>query len=285
MRLIKMTGGLGNQMFIYAMYLDMKKRFSDTRIDLSDMMNYKVHYGYELHNVFDLPNDEFCINQKLKKVLEFLFFKTILERQQNKETLEAYKKSYFWPLVYFKGFYQDSRHFENVKDEVRAAFKFKEESANDESKKLISELVNDSLSVSLHVRRGDYLSERTWKSHGCVCQEGYYNRAVEKMLELVPGAHFYVFSEDVDWVKENINLPSATFVNCNKGNDSWQDMLLMSKCHHNIICNSTFSWWGAWLNNNDDKVVICPEHWKNHDGGKSRLLEPSWVKVKTDDED
>lgn len=75
MRLIKMTGGLGNQMFIYAFYLRMKKRHTNTRIDLSDMMHYNVHHGYEMHRVFNLPKTEFCINQPLKKVIEFLFFK------------------------------------------------------------------------------------------------------------------------------------------------------------------------------------------------------------------
>ena len=91
MRLIKITGGLGNQMFIYAFYLQMKKRFPDTQLDLSDMVHYKVHHGYEMHRVFNLPKIEFCINQILKKVVEFLFFKTVLERKQN-GSMEAYQK-------------------------------------------------------------------------------------------------------------------------------------------------------------------------------------------------
>ena len=93
MRLIKITGGLGNQMFIYAFYLQMKKRFPDTQLDLSDMVHYKVHHGYEMHRVFNLPKIEFCINQILKKVVEFLFFKTVLERKQN-GSMEAYQKRY-----------------------------------------------------------------------------------------------------------------------------------------------------------------------------------------------
>ena len=123
MRLVKMIGGLGNQMFIYAFYLQMRKRFSNVRIDLTDMMHYNVHYGYELHKVFGLPRTEFCMNQPLKKVLEFLFFRTIVERKQHGR-MEPYTCQYVSPLVYFKGFYQSERYFSEVKDEVRECFTF-----------------------------------------------------------------------------------------------------------------------------------------------------------------
>lgn len=111
MRFIKMTGGLGNQMFIYAFYMRMKKHYSNTRIDLSDMVHYKAHNGYEMHRVFNLPPIEFRINQPLKKVIEFLFFKKIYERKQIPSSLVPYDKKYFWPLLYFKGFYQSERFF------------------------------------------------------------------------------------------------------------------------------------------------------------------------------
>lgn len=115
MRLIKVTGGLGNQMFIYAFYLRMKKYYPKVRIDLSDMMHYKVHYGYEMHRVFKLPHTEFCINQPLKKIIEFLFFKKIYERKQAPNSLRAFEKKYFWPLLYFKGFYQSERFFADTR--------------------------------------------------------------------------------------------------------------------------------------------------------------------------
>ena len=110
MRLIKMTGGLGNQMFIYAMYLKMKTIFPDVRIDLSDMVHYQVHYGYEMNKVFHLPRTEFCINRSLKKIIEFLLFKTILERKQG-GSLVPYTRKYHWPWIYFKGFYQSEKYF------------------------------------------------------------------------------------------------------------------------------------------------------------------------------
>ena len=121
MRLIKMTGGLGNQMFIYALYISMKQRGLNACIDLSDMMHYHVHHGYEMHRVFGLPRTELILNQGLKKVIEFLFFKTILERKQGGR-LEPFFGKHHWPLIYYKGFYQNERYFADCKDEVRRLF-------------------------------------------------------------------------------------------------------------------------------------------------------------------
>lgn len=182
-----MTGGLGNQMFIYAFYMKMKRLFPNTRIDLSDMMHYHVHNGYELHRIFQqLPEDEFCMPQKTKKVIEFLFFKTILERKQDLTTLRAFFKRRLWPLVYFKGFYQDERYFKDIEDEVRGAFAFNTALCNEKTLRMLRQIEAD---------------------------------------------------------------------------ESWQDMLLMSRCRHHVICNSTFSWWGAWLNPCRDKIVMAPARW------------------------
>jgi len=149
MRLIKVTGGLGNQMFIYAFYLRMKKYYPKVRIDLSDMMHYKVHYGYEMHRVFKLPHTEFCINQPLKKIIEFLFFKKIYERKQAPNSLRAFEKKYFWPLLYFKGFYQSERFFADIKDEVREAFTFDRSKANSRSLDML-DILDKERSFSTH---------------------------------------------------------------------------------------------------------------------------------------
>ncbi len=262
MRLIKMTGGLGNQMFIYAFYLKMHKAYPDTRIDLSDMMHYNVHNGYELHNVFPhLEAREFLIPQAAKKVIEFIFFRTILERKQNLETLEAFTCPRRWPLTYFKGFYQSERFFEGVEADVRRAFAFGQERASERTLAMSREISADAHAVSLHVRRGDYLQPSVWRNTGRVCSLSYYRDAIARMQTLVPQAHFYVFSDDPQWAQKHLPLPRATFITWNKGADSWQDMMLMSQCRHHIICNSTFSWWGAWLNPSPQKHVIAPQRW------------------------
>ncbi len=282
MRLVKMIGGLGNQMFIYAFYLQMRKRFSNVRIDLTDMMHYNVHYGYELHKVFGLPRTEFCMNQPLKKVLEFLFFRTIVERKQHGR-MEPYTCQYVWPLVYFKGFYQSERYFSEVKDEVRECFTFNPALANRSSQQMMEQIQNDPQAVSIHIRRGDYLNPKHYDTIGCICQLPYYKHAVSEIKKYVSNPHFYVFSEDLDWVKANLPLENAQYIDWNKGADSWQDMMLMSCCKHHIICNSTFSWWAAWLNPLVEKTVIMPEQWTSRQDSVDFVASCGrWVRVKTE---
>ena len=273
-----MTGGLGNQMFIYAFYLGMKRLYPRVRIDLSDMVHYKAHYGYEMHRVFNLPDNEFCTWQPLKKVVEFLFFKKIYEKKQSQTDLRAYTKKYLWPLLYFKGFYQSERYFASIKDEVRAAFSFDTSKASPATLSLIARIEADPHAVSLHVRRGDYLQPGVWENSGCVCQLPYYENAVREMKKRVPDAHWYVFSDDIDWVRDNLQLENAEYVDFNRSSDSWQDMLLMSRCSNHIICNSTFSWWGAWLGGNHNKVVLVPEKWFNT-APAPNIYPAEWVKV------
>lgn len=277
MRWIKMTGGLGNQMFIYAMYLQMRKQFKHTYIDLSDMVHYRVHHGYEMNRVFALPKVEICINQTIKKVVEFLFFQTILERKQN-GNFQAYQRRYLWPLVYFKGFYQSERYFLPIADEVRKAFTFDMSLANSKSIEMVKVIDNDPCAVSLHLRRGDYLKPEHWNSIGCVCQLPYYQNAVNAMNSRFERTSYYVFSDDIEWVKSQLKLPKAIYIDWNKGADSWQDMMLMSHCKHHIICNSTFSWWGAWLNPCKNKIVMMPERWLNQ-MDTPNIYPEGWIKV------
>lgn len=280
MRLIKMTGGLGNQMFIYALYISMKQKGLDARIDLSDMMHYHVHHGYEMHRVFHLPQTELVLNQTLKKVLEFLFFKTVLERKQGGR-LEPYFGRQTWPLVYYKGFYQNERYFKSCEAEVRQAFRFDLSLANAESLRLAERMDAEACAVSLHVRRGDYLQAKHWKNTGSVCTLEYYQHAVDEVMRRLPEAHFYVFSDGMDWVKEHLRLPENTvYVDHNRGNDSWQDMMLMTHCRHNVVCNSTFSWWGAWLNPHADKQVFCPDRWSAH-APASVIAPEEWIQLPT----
>ncbi|MGM9673646.1 MAG: alpha-1,2-fucosyltransferase [Bacteroidaceae bacterium] len=242
MRLIKMAGGLGNQMFIYAMYLSMHKRFGESvRIDISDILHLHPHNGYELHDVFCLPPCEFRANRLLKKVLEGTLFRIILERHQH-GSMKAYREPIYWPWIYYKGFYQNERYFADVEQEVRQAFTFIEKKANHQSRLLMERLQADPYAVSIHVRRGDYVSPQYWQNMGQYTSKIYFLNALERMRALVPQAHFYVFSDDLLWVRQNLPLSDATFVDWNMGKDSWQDMMLMSACHHHIISNSTFSW-------------------------------------------
>ena len=152
---------------------------------------------------------------------------------------------------------------------------------NDASRAIVEKIDADAHAVSLHIRRGDYLLPKFWKSTGSVCGLNYYQRAINTILSTDLAAFFYIFSDDMDWVKENQRIPDATYVDANTGNDSWQDMMLMSHCRHHIICNSTFSWWGAWLSPHTDGIVIAPERWFNGTDAP-HICPERWTKVAVD---
>ena len=141
-----------------------------------------------------------------------------------------------------------------------------------------AQIDQDEHAVSLHVRRGDYVQPKFWDTMGSVCQLPYYQHALREMEKRVGHPHYYVFSDDLDWVKANFDLPDAVYVDWNKGEDSWQDMMLMSRYRHHVICNSTFSWWGAWLNPRKDKLVIAPERW-TRDADSREIVPAEWIRV------
>ena len=179
---------------------------------------------------------------------------------------------------YFKGFYQSEKYFAGIEKEVREAFVFDIRRASRRSLRAMQEIKADPHAVSIHVRRGDYLLEKHWKALGCICQSSYYLNALAELEKRVKHPHYYVFSEDLNWVRQNLPLTKAEFIDWNKGEDSWQDMMLMSHCRHHIICNSTFSWWGAWLNPSPDKIVIAPERW-TQTTDSADVVPESWLKV------
>lgn len=201
----------------------------------------------------------------------------------NRDAWSPTRVSTFGLLVYFKGFYQSERYFADVKDEVRKAFTFNPTKASERSQQMMQRIQNDPQAVSIHIRRGDYLNPKHYDSIGCICQLPYYQRAIDEMKKQVGEPHFYVFSEDLEWVKDNLGLENAVYVDWNKGNDSWQDMMLMSSCKHHIICNSTFSWWAAWLNPSAEKTVVMPYQWTNQQDSSDFVAELGhWVRVKNE---
>ena len=134
-------------------------------------------------------------------VAELRFFKKIYERKQDPNSLRAFEKKYLWPLLYFKGFYQSERFFADIKDEVRKAFTFDSSKVNARSAELLRRLDADANAVSLHIRRGDYLQPQHWATTGSVCQLPYYQNAIAEMNHRVAAPSYYVFSDDIAWVR------------------------------------------------------------------------------------
>jgi len=133
----------------------------------------------------------------------------------------------------------------------------------------------------LHIRRGDYVHAPLANQFHGLCSLDYYQKAVNYIYQKIPDCHFYIFSDDHSWVCENFKLDyPVTMVDHNDADKDYEDLRLMSLCKYNIIANSSFSWWGAWLNANPEKIVLCPERWFNDLSLDIKDLMPdSWIRV------
>lgn len=181
--------------------------------------------------------------------------------------------------TYVIGNFQSEKYFSAIQDEIRKDFQFKIplEKENEQWKNKIENFS----SVSLHIRRGDYLSIAKNVSKFAQLSLQYYYDAIKYISAKIDNPIFFIFSDDSEWVKANLKTDFQThFIDSNKGKNSYCDMQLMSYCKHNIIANSTFSWWGAWLNNNQDKMVIAPNAWFADISINSQDIIPSkWIKL------
>ena len=157
---------------------------------------------------------------------------------------------------YIQGYWADERYFKEIGNILRKEFKPKKKF--DKRNQKIREKIREITSVSVHVRRGDYITNKTNipKFIGL----NYYVNSINKIKKSVPKPVFLVFSDDIPWCKQNLNslMDNVCYIDHNKGKDSYKDLLLMSACKHNIIANSTFSLWGSWLNKNFNKIILKP---------------------------
>ena len=179
--------------------------------------------------------------------------------------------------IYVDGYWQSYLYFEGAAASIRS--ELTPVVPMGEKDCAIANLMRSTHSVSIHVRRGDYVSNAAAAQHG-VCGLDYYRKAVEYMLCRVQQAHFFVFSDDPVWTRENLLLPSdAYYVDHNDASCAFQDLRLMSLCKHHIAANSSFSWWGAWLNPDEKKLVVCPKQWFADNRNTSSLSPSDWVRL------
>lgn len=183
------------------------------------------------------------------------------------------------PYTYIDGYWQSEKYFADIAETIRDDFRI--ESWVDPRARAIAGQVLGSESVSLHVRRGDYVTDpRTNQAHG-TCTIEYYQEAARQIAGRVSRPHFFLFSDDPGWVGANLKLDHpATLVSQQLSGNQYDDLRLMSLCRHHIIANSSFSWWGAWLNPRPEKIVLAPRRWANDPNWDDRdLLPASWVRV------
>ncbi len=294
MNYVALTGGLGNQMFIYAFKVSISKM--NKAVLFHPYFNHSSQYGnagYQLEKIFDIKKDDIWT----RMVLLFLsiYYHLIRLFPANKRAslfrligIHEYRvpdnfvfydgiiESYHERTL-FRGTWQSEKYFYSVSDVIRQSFSFREDLLNKQTKQLFKDICQITNPVSIHIRRNDYLSAQYVSGFGGICTEEYYCHAVKMMNAHVKDPFYLVFSDDIKWCREHIQLSDAIYVDWNTGADSWQDMFMMSKCKHNIIANSSFSWWGAWLNSNPEKIVIAPRTWWN--GLKDDVVPDSWIRI------
>ncbi|MEI7497654.1 MAG: alpha-1,2-fucosyltransferase [Candidatus Falkowbacteria bacterium] len=179
---------------------------------------------------------------------------------------------------YLDGYYQSFRYFNSIRDVLLADFKIKD-GLSQIGLEAERQILSSKYSTSLHIRRGDYVNQSGANYHG-LCDAKYYNTALAKLNKDNLTGEIFVFSDDIEWAKKNLILDqSVTFVSRPDLNYV-EEMILMSKCHNQIIANSTFSWWAAWLNENSQKKVISPRRWlAAKDVDIKDLILPTWETI------
>jgi hypothetical protein len=179
-------------------------------------------------------------------------------------------------ITFYIGGWHNEKYFVNIKNDVLKSFSFSKEI--DALSLALAKEMSENESVAIHVRRGDYLNEENINIFGRVCTKSYFEKAINIMNDQIDLPHYYIFSNDIAWVKENLNLERVTYITHNSGKNSWRDIFLMANCKHNIIANSSFSWWGAWLNKNEINKVVSPAKFLNSD--KTSDIYPNrWIKI------
>lgn len=257
MKYVILTGGLGNQMFEYAFYLSCRQKGMDLRLNRDLYEVNAMHNGYLLDRVFGVSAEDVKKSNNWSVLLTRLVCHFGFSWQVYTDKPMDYNPAAFnTKCRYYHGVFINAAYFKDYVQVIRDAFTFKNiDNRNEE----IAQIMNTENSVSVHIRRGDYLKNPIYG----VCGEDYYRNAIKKMASQTSDAKFYVFSDDPEWCRDFMGEMNVNYqvIDHNRGADSYKDMYLMTKCRHNIIANSTFSWWGAWLNDNPEKVVIAPSKW------------------------
>jgi Glycosyl transferase family 11 len=291
MIITQLNGGLGNQMFQYAagrcLAYSLK---TELKLDIS-RFRQDTFRNYDL-SVFSI-RENIASDADLNRVRHPLPWmikhpiKTLKSVVRQDVTVRYVKESqyHFDPAffnlpenVYLEGYWQSEKYFKKIEPLIRQEFRL-----HTEPKAPVQELavrIREGNAISIHIRRGDFVKNAATNATHGVCSPDYYHQAVEKISRQVDDARFWIFSDDPAWVKENITVGYPSYYVSDHHFNNYEDMYLMSCCRHHIIANSSFSWWGAYLDSNPGKIVIAPKRWfKKTDISTTDLLPESWIRI------
>ena len=292
---VKLFGGLGNQMFQYAFGKSLSCRLNSSLFFDISFFNIKSYNTtkrlFEL-KIFDINLS--CVEEAelpifkpiLLRIVNTIFYKIGLNGIQTSRYFIENKIGYIASThkiknyCYLSGYWQSFKYFQDIENIIREDFRFPE--IKDERNLIIVSQIIVENSVSIHVRRGDFIDQSLTNVHAS-CSIDYYNDAINFINKHISSGRFFVFSDDISWAMNNLVLPpNSVPVTGNTGENSFIDMQLMSLCKHNIIANSSFSWWGAWLNNNSNKIVIAPKLWYRDTHMNDHtidLIPKEWIRI------
>mgnify|MGYP003393751404 CR=1 FL=1 len=289
----RVHGGLGNQMFQYALgrrlalhhgmellldlsFFDLKDRTHTPRPFELDVFNVK----YRRAEVAELRPFLQARASRIRRVRDRLFPSLANHPSFTEQGFGFDPRALTLPdNIYLDGYWQSENYFKDIEAALRADFTAA--GPPNGANTVMADRIRGANAVSIHVRRGDYANDPTTHAHHGLCDHDYYVSAAQQTLRTHPDAAFFIFSDDAAWARENLRFDAPmTVVDHNNGLTSFEDMRLMSLCKHHIIANSSFGWWGAWLNPDPTKMVIAPRQWFRDPGIDTRdLLPATWTRL------
>lgn len=289
---VNIMGGLGNQMFQFAMgYAMARSKNTVLQLDVrsfaesADEDAPKRTFGLTYFDIPAVVADSKILDAKFQRSYSRLSRYLGIGRMHKIDEEDfSYNPAYRTQClpVYINGYFQSEKYFLDYAEELRNIFL--KNTIVKESDYWYNEIKSSEIPVSIHLRRGDYIQNpKTLKIHG-ICEVNYYEKAVKRILENYPAARFFVFSDDIPAAEKELGHLSNNliFVEHKKSQIEPYDMLLMGNCKHNIIANSSYSWWGAWLNENPDKMVIAPQRWFADEAMQAQtrdLIPETWIRL------
>lgn len=295
---VKLIGGAGNQMFQYACGKALaRSKNTDLRLDLTYLLDRTPRRDFVFRN-YDLgvfkAEPRFTFLSKFARQLPIpLVYPglsrtiTVVKHILGVQKIVSERKFGFHPEifsikgnVYLDGYWQSEKYFQSIAGEIRKDFSFRNPLRGDI--KNMADKIRSVNAVCIHVRRGDYVSSPSASKVIGFAGDRYYEQAVKLITELVRQPHFFVFSDDIAWCRENIRTAfPAEFIGSDCAGGKWYEHLeLMTLCKHFVIANSSFSWWAAWLSSYSGKIVIAPKKWFNDPNLDSKDLVPEdWIRL------
>ena len=296
MVIVKIAGGLGNQMQQYSVYRKLLSMGKEAKLDLS-WFSPKIQEkmlakrDFELPLFVGIPYEE-ASKEELDKLLAQSFMEKVkgkirrkLGKQDSDNENVFLEKEMYHPEIfefdnkYIDGYFACQKYYGDIMPQLRELFVFPEHSIPELQQRnmILASKMDKENSVSVHIRRGDYLDPENFKVLGNIATEQYYNSAMKYFMDKYPDTHFYIFTSDHEYARENFKDESLyTIIDWNTGRDSVQDLMLMSHCKGNICANSTFSFWGARLNKRPDHEVIRTFTMRNNQHCEPDIMHDYW---------